>query len=64
MIIDVGIYHRLEIFIFWILEGGQNVDEGVEDLTRVGSGLAVFRDKHGEEGVQNILEKLDNLFTS
>ena len=48
MIIDVSIYHRLKIFIFRILEGGEDVHQGVEDLTRVIIGVTILFDEHGE----------------
>ena len=35
MIVDIGIYDWLEIFIFWILKSCQDVDEGKEDLPGV-----------------------------
>ena len=48
MIINVSIYHRLKIFIFRILEGGEDVHQGVENLTRVIIGVTILFDEHGE----------------
>ena len=55
MIIDIGLYDWLEVFIFRVLQSGQDVYESTEDLAWVLGRGAVFSNEHWEESVEDVL---------
>ena len=55
MIIDIGLYHWLEVFIFGVLQSCQGVYESNEHFAWVLRRGAIFCNEDLEESVEDIL---------
>ena len=61
MLIDVGVEDGGKVLELGVLEGADDVDQDLEDEAGVPGGVAVLRGEHLEEGVEDVLQELDDL---
>ena len=61
MLVDVGVEDGGKVSELWVLEVADDVDEDLEDEAGVAGGVAVLRGEHLEEGVEDVLQELDDL---
>ena len=61
MLVDVGVEHGGKVSELGVLEVADDIDEDLEDEAGVAGGVAVLRGEHLEEGVEDVLQELDDL---